>query len=129
MRPVDSTLRDRYELDFLSGLQDQRAALAIARKQTEGALNMGIPGQPSQPGETSVKVRDDDLAIVNRSPTTHIYNHHGVPIWAILLFILVIALLLGGAWLLLHPSLPTAVPVSPSTPTVGEDFSIQFFDP
>lgn len=109
----------------MSGLQDQRAAFAIARKQTEGALNMGIPGQP---GETSVKVRDDDLAIVNRSPTTHIVNNHGIPGWSILAVILLIALAVG-AWLYL--SRPVSPPDKPSPPTAstGEEYKVEFWDP
>lgn len=110
----------------MSGLQDQRAALALSRKQIEDALNMGIPGQT---GETTVRVKDDDLAIVNRSPTTHIVNNHGIPVWAILILVLVLALLAGGAWLLLHPVLPTPAPVSPPATSSGEQWDVKFFDP
>lgn len=84
--------------------------------------------------DTEVRLREDDMAILNRSPTTNITNHHGIPGWAVLsllaAIVLALALIGGVIWALYR--VPSDDPDAPSVPLVSKpvdnDFAVGFFD-
>lgn len=83
MSRIDPSLRDVYELNFLSSLQDQRIVLDRVRHQTKDGMTaiangQAMPTSASSPGTSASTstANEDDNAIYNRSPTiNHNYYH------------------------------------------------------
>jgi hypothetical protein len=126
--PVDSTLRDQHELKFFAGLQDQRAVLANDREfmQNSGFLKGQVPVKPVK---TALEAREDDMAIVNRSPTT--VNHYHAPPpqvpWRTILLACAIAL---AAWFFQHwKDKPKPEPGKPPAAGAANDYNVGLFDP
>jgi len=138
---VHPSLVDRHDLSFFSDLQDQRAVLAEARRQTKEGISqmmgsLATPGKPSSAtGRPAIdtEVETDDMAIINRSPTTNITNNYGggLPAWFWALLaaaVLVAALIAGVFWLLSHSVPSQNVPDTPAIQSSGSDYGVGFFD-
>ncbi len=82
-RKLPAQLRDQYEINMLSGIQDQRGFLHRVDKRNAAGINAiangkrpGMPEAttPTTAANTSTAI-EDDLAIFNRcNYTTHVYN-------------------------------------------------------
>jgi hypothetical protein len=127
---VHDSLIDRHDLTFLAGLQDQQAVLANVRKMADMASSE-LGGNKMPEG---VDVEVDDMGIQNRCPKiTNNYNMAPPTLpfgWlraAILTAVVLVLLLLAGAWLLSQRDALHAVPVPPAS--TSEDYNVGFFDP
>jgi hypothetical protein len=143
--PVNPTLKDIVELNYFSGLQDERAMLSEGRRRSNEGFNrlMGDNVIHNEPPAIRQVSEDDDMAIRNRSPQTT-YNYPppivmaapaaGISVGGIVAIILAFLLLLlasiGGAWWLLSQR-PATSTVSPPPPVQsdGDQYDLKFFTP
>lgn len=137
---VDPSQRDFYELNMLASLQDERALLAENRRRSVAGFNRLMnekrPGAPMDTPAKISSVEDEDMGIVNRSPTVNntypivmptASKSYGCLIAAIIgsaLFLVIAIALLFGMWLFLSQRANPPAQTLPAFPDYGIDLFV-----